>query len=245
VAPKKNKTIDEFAFQPGRVLARKYEVITLLGTGWEGEVYLVRELATGIEHAAKFFYPQRNLRNRNLSRYAKKLHILRHCPILITYHTQETITFRGEPISFLVSDYVEGQILEEFLKQQPGKRLDYFQGLHLLHELATGMESVHHMNEYHGDLHTRNIIVRRHGIGFDVKLLDLYHWSAPKKENIQDDVVNLVRIFYDVMGGQKFYAKHPQEVKDIICGLKRGMILKKFRTAGHLRDYLETFEWYE
>jgi serine/threonine protein kinase len=245
VAQKKNKIIDEFGFQPGRVLARKYEVINLLGTGWEGEVYLVRELATGIEHAAKFFYPQRNLRNRNLSRYAKKLHILRHCPILIKYHTQETITFRGEPISFLVSDYVEGQILEDFIKQQPGKRLDYFQGLHLLHELATGMESVHHMNEYHGDLHTGNIIIRRTGIGFDVKLLDLYHWSAPKKENIQDDVVDLVRIFYDVLGGQKFYARQPQEIKDIICGLKRGMILKKFRTAGHLRDYLETFEWYE
>jgi tRNA A-37 threonylcarbamoyl transferase component Bud32 len=107
------------------------------------------------------------------------------------------------------------------------------------------MEQVHHMNEYHGDLHTGNIIVRRQGIGFDVKLLDLYHWNAPKKENIQDDVVDLVRILYDSLGGQKYYAKQPDEVKSVICGLKRGMILKKFRTAGQLREHLETFQWNE
>ena len=49
--------IDEFEFARGRVLAGKYEVIERLGKGWEGEVYRLRELATGIERAAKFFDP--------------------------------------------------------------------------------------------------------------------------------------------------------------------------------------------
>ena len=35
-------TQDSFDLQPGRVLARKFEVIRRLGAGWEGEVYLVR-----------------------------------------------------------------------------------------------------------------------------------------------------------------------------------------------------------
>ncbi|GMR08638.1 MAG: Dot/Icm T4SS effector protein kinase CoxK1 [Gammaproteobacteria bacterium] len=239
----KKKIIDSFDFHPGRVLARKYEVIGLLGAGWEGEVYLVCELATGIEHAAKFFFPQRNLRNRNLITYAKKLHKLRHCPILIQYHTHETITFNGAPISFLVSDYVEGEILSEFLKRQPGGRLDYFQGMHLLYALASGMERIHHLKEYHGDLHTDNVIVQRRGLGFDIKVLDLYHWNAPKAENIHDDVCDLIRLYYDSIGGQKHYARQPADVKQIICGLKRTMILKKFRTAGQLREHLETFQW--
>ena len=235
--------IDSFDFVPGRVLARKYEVISRLGAGWEGEVYLVRETLTGIERAAKFFFPQRNPKNRALLFYARKLHKLRQCHILIQYHTQETILFHGQPISFLVSDYVEGELLSEFLRHERGGRLDEFQALHLLHALAAGMESVHHLREYHGDLHTDNVIVQRFGLGFAVKLLDLYQWQAPRQANIQDDVVDLVRIFYDVLGGQKTYARQSPRVKAICCGLKRSLILKKFRTAGQLREYLENMVW--
>ena len=31
-------TIKTFGLRPGRVLARKYEVISLLGSGWEGGI---------------------------------------------------------------------------------------------------------------------------------------------------------------------------------------------------------------
>ena len=240
---RKQDTVEAFDFVSGRVLARKYEVIDLLGAGWEGEVYLVREVSTGIEHAAKFFFPQRNRGNRNLIQYARKLHKLRHCPIIIQYHTQDTIIFQGQPISFLVSDYVEGRILSEFLNRQPGGRLDVFQALHLLHTLASGIESIHHLGEYHGDLHKDNIIIKRMGVGFDVRLLDFYDWKAPKLASIRDDVIDLIRIFYDALGGQKTYAKLPPVAKNIICGLKKNLILKKFRTAGQLREYLETMSW--
>lgn len=235
--------IEAFDFAPGRILARKYEVIARLGAGWEGEVYQIRERATGIERAAKFFFPHRNLRDRSSNFYAKKLYKLHHCPILIQYHTQETITYRGKPITFLVSDFVEGELLSDFLARQPGRRLNYFQGLHLLHAIASGIECIHNSREYHGDLHDSNIVVRQYGIGFDIKLLDMFHWGPPRPENVRDDVLDLVRLFYDSIGGQRHYSKHPPEVKAICCGLKRSLILKKFRTAGQLREYLETIEW--
>ncbi|HQU15891.1 MAG: serine/threonine protein kinase [Chromatiales bacterium 21-64-14] len=237
--------IEDFNFQPGRVLARKYEVLSRLGAGWEGEVYILREVSTGIERAGKFFFPHRNPRNRAATFYAKKLHKLRQCPIVIQYHTQETIVYRGVPISFLISDYVEGELLSEFLSRQRNHRLSMFQGLHLLHALASGIECIHHMREYHGDLHSENIIVRRYGIGFDIKLLDMFHWGAPRPENIHDDVCDLIRIFYDAIGGRKRYAAQLPEVKGIIRGLKRTLILKRFRTAGQLREYLETLQWDE
>lgn len=235
--------IDTFDLYPGRVLARKYQVVSLLGTGWEGEVYKVRELATGIERAAKFFFPKRNPRDRTVNFYAKKLHKLRHCPILIQYHTQEKIIFHRKPLTFLVSDYVEGELLSDFLARQPGNRLTAFQGLHLLHALATGIAMIHNLREYHGDLHTENVIVRRYGLGFDLKLIDMIHWGAPKPENIHDDVCDLIRIFYDAIGGQRYYARQSPEIKAVCCGLKRSLILKKFRTAGRLREYLETMHW--
>lgn len=235
--------VESFDLQVGDVLLNKYEVASHLGRGWEGEVYLVREIGTGIERAAKFFFPHRNPRNRTLTYYAKKLHLLRHCPILIQYHTHEVVDYDGIPVTFAISEYVEGEPLSEFLARQPGKRLDPFQGLHLLHALAIGIESIHNLREYHGDLHTDNIIVRRAGLGFEVKLLDLYRWRAPKRINIQDDVCDLVRIFYDAVGGRERYSRQPPEVKAICCGLRRSLILKKFSTAGQLRQRLETMQW--
>jgi hypothetical protein len=85
--------------------------------------------------------------------------------------------------------------------------------------------------------------VNRYGLGFDVKLLDLYHWGPPKASNIHQDVCDLVRLFYDVVGGARHYTRQPPIVKEVCCGLKRTLILQKFRSAGQLREYLETMEW--
>lgn len=244
-AKKKNKIpkIDSFDFYPGRILAGKYEIVMQLGGGWEGEVYLIREIATGIERTAKFFFPQRNIRDKAVKYYAKKLHKLRHCPIVIQYITQDKITHSRVPITFLISEFIEGELLSQFLDRQPGKRIMPFQAIHLLHALASGMESIHRIHEYHGDLHTDNIILQRYGLGFDMKLIDMFQWSAPRSENIRDDVLNMIRVFYDALGGQKHYAKQPEEVKAICCGLKSSLIFKKFRTARHVREYIETMEW--
>ncbi len=240
---KRMPNVEEFDLENGRRLAGKYEVISLLGRGWEGEVYLIRELATGIERAAKFFFPQRNVRDRTSNFYANKLYKLRHCPILVHYHTQERFTYHDIPITVLISDYVEGERLDTFLAHQPGKRLGTFEGLHLLYALAAGMDKIHRAREYHGDLHDENIIVQRRGIGFDLKILDPFHWGPARPENIRDDVCDIIRIFYDAIGGQKRYAKHPREIKEICCGLKRSLITRKFKTAGHLVEYLENMRW--
>ncbi len=46
--------IESFDFNPGRIFANKYEIVDLIGYGWEGEVYKIVERPTGIERAAKF-----------------------------------------------------------------------------------------------------------------------------------------------------------------------------------------------
>ena len=242
--PAASKTrIDSFDLRPGRILARKYEVLESLGGGWEGEVYKIMEVDTGIVRAAKLFYPQRNIRDKSAKLYAKKLHKLRHCPILIQYHNREEITVRRTPITVLISEYVEGEKLSDFLNHQKGKRLPPFQAVHLLYALASGIEQIHHAREYHGDLHTENIIVNRYGLGFDLKVIDFYHWSAPKRENIQSDIVDMIRLFYDILGGAKYYNGQPGNIKEICCGLKRGLILKKFPTTSRLQEHLVSMSW--
>lgn len=235
--------IQKFEFGAGRVLAGKYEVIERLGGGYEGEVYKVRERGTGIERAAKAFYPERNPNNRASSFYARKLHKLRDCPILIQYHTEESIVVRRRKVKLLVSEYIDGELLSQFLDRQPGKRLHPFAGLHLLYALCRGLERIHAAGEYHGDLHTDNVIVCRHGLSFDVKLIDFYFRDASRSENRSDDICDLVRIFYDAIGGKKHYARQPDEVKAICRGLRRTLILERFRTVQRLRKHLETMRW--
>ncbi len=237
------KPIHSFKFRAGQRLAGKYEIVSKLGAGWEGEVFLVLEHPTKIERAVKLFFPPRNPGDRVANFYARKLHKLRHCPMVIQYHTRETILYKDTPVTLLVSDYVEGELLSRFIARQPGKRLTPFQAIHLLHALAAGIECIHAMKEYHGDLHTENIIVQRFGLGFELKLLDFYHWGAPKPENIHGDVVDLVRILHEATGGRRHYSNQPTEIKDICRGLKHSLILNRFRTAGQLREHIELMEW--
>lgn len=235
--------IRAFDLQPGRILARKYEVVRRLGSGWEGEVYKIQERGTDIERAAKLFFPERNLRNKAADAYAKKLHLLKDCPVVIQYHLQETVRFRGTPVTVLISEFVDGELLSEHVRRQPGKRLHVFQGAHLLHALACGIEAIHNQGQCHGDLHDENIIVRRLGLSYELKILDLFNWGSAGRAGRYDDICDLIRVFYDALGGRARYASQPREVKAICCGLKRSLILKKFRTARGLRVHLEKQNW--
>lgn len=235
--------IKSFGLEPGERISEKYKILGFLGGGWEGEVYKIREIATNIDRAAKLFFPHRNRYARTANNYAKKLHKLRTCPVLIQYHTMDNIIYRDEKITMFISEYVEGQLLTEYLKRFRGKILPYYQGLHLLHALTLGIESIHHLGEYHGDLHSQNVIVQRLGVQMDLKLLDLYNHGRPTLSNLQNDILGIIRIYYDAVGGAKKYSTQPDFVKSICCGLKHSLILKKFKTASRLRLFLEANDW--
>ena len=235
--------IESFELRPGRVIGGKYIVEVKLGGGWEGEVYKVTESRTGASRAAKLFFPQRNVRDRAVNFYARKLERLRKCPIVIQYHHSEVVRQRGIPVTCLISEYVEGELLEKLIARQPGRRLHPFEALHFTYALARGLEEIHKVREYHGDLHDGNVLVSRHGILFDLKLVDFYHWGPPKAAHIRDDVADLIRLLYDAVGGRKRYSLQPPEIRAICLGLRRDLIGRKFPTARHLREHLESFDW--
>jgi serine/threonine protein kinase len=236
--------IRTFDFRKGTLVAEKYRIVSKLGSGWEGEVYLTEELDTGIERTAKFFYPQRNVKNSAALAYAKKLHKVRQSPVIIQYHNRELAHFGQSTVTCLISEYVDGEILQDFINRHPRRRLQSFQALHLLHALVCGLETIHSLREYHGDLHTGNVFVKQRGIFFDIKLFDLFDWKDSKRENMKKDICDLIRIFYDCLGGAATYRSQPDEIKYIICGLRRDMILSKFPSISALKNFLETFEWY-
>jgi len=232
-----------FDLQPGRMLGSNYEVIEFLGSGYEGEVYKVEERRTGIIRAAKLFFTRKGAREVPVLRYARKMYKLSTCPILIQYHHRDSTKIKGETVEFLVSDFADGEMLSNYLSRKRGKRLPPFEALHMLYALASGIEQIHLLGHYHGDIHSDNVMVRRVGLSYDVRLLDFFDHGRSNREKIQNDVYHLIDLLYEMIGGAEGYRKAPQNVRDIIKGRKWSLVRKKFQTAAHLRMALEKLEW--
>ncbi|HCT46223.1 MAG: serine/threonine protein kinase [Phycisphaerae bacterium] len=232
-----------FDLVPGRVIAKNYRVEGLLGRGYEGEVYLVSERLTGARRAAKIFYPERNEKNAAATHYAQKLERLRDCSMVIQYHHAEQIQLQGEPVSVLISEFVEGQLLPGLLSGYRARRMPVHEALCLLRTIAAGLAEIHEKREYHGDLHAQNVLVRRRGVHFDVKLVDMYDRGRANRFHIQQDVCDVVRILYDLVGGKAYYASQPPVIKQICLGLKCTLITQRYPTAWHLCRHLDTFQW--
>jgi len=235
----------QYNLPPGKKLGRHYRVLSTLGHGWEGEVYKVEETTTGIIRAAKLFYKHR-YEHKKLPPvdYAKKLNQLRHCPIVIQYHHQDRIYIKGRQVDFLVSDFVDGEVLSTYITHQPQKRLPSFEALNFFHALVQGVEQIHLLNEYHGDIHSDNIIINRKGLYFQVYLIDFMHLGKSSKVRIQEDVVDLISILYETIGGKKYYRHMPIQMKEIILGKRKNLIAKKFQDAKQLRIFLENLTWH-
>lgn len=234
---------DFYNLKDGCVLGRHYRVLEYLGAGWEGEVYKVEERKTSIVRAAKLFYRRKANGDSPHIHYAKKLNKLRSCPIIIQYHFHDIIYVDRQKVDFLVSDFVDGEVLSSYIEKQRGKRLPPFEALHLLHALAQGIEHIHDLGEYHGDIHSDNIMVQKKGLGFQVHLIDLLHLGRPTKEKIQTDVYDLVNILYEMIGGAAGYHRGGKTIKQVVLGRRRQLIAQRFNTAGELRLFLESLCW--
>ncbi|GAB4320041.1 MAG: Dot/Icm T4SS effector protein kinase CoxK1 [Candidatus Zixiibacteriota bacterium] len=232
-----------FDLVPGQTLGRNYFIVEFLGSGWEGEVYKVEERRTHIPRAAKVFYPSRQFKDRQMRRYAQKLYRLRRCSIVTQYLHRDIARVGREQVEILVSDLFEGEPLSTFLGQQPKKRLKTFEALHLFHALVQGIEEIHVLREYHGDIHLDNVLVQRRGLGFEVSLIDFFDFGRATAAQIQGDVYDLIGILYELIGGARGYAVALPSVRQIILGRKRSLIRRKFRNAGDLRLALENLSW--
>lgn len=231
-----------YNFQPGRILARKYQVVAPLGSVREGEIYTLSECATGIERTAKFFYPHVDPLGRVATIHAQKLHKLRHCPILMQYRTQETISIGGAAVTFLVSDFVRGERLGDFIARQPGQRLEWFEALHLLLAMARGIELMHDAGESAGALRLDNIIVRRVGLGFQAKLMELATGGRARPEHRRNDAHGMIRLFHEVIAGGGGGKDLPDPVRDQL-GTRRRPHFENYRDAADIRIALERLRW--
>lgn len=238
-----SRRISSFDLQVGRRLGTSYEVEQKIGGGAEGEVYRVRDRRTGIIRAAKLFFPHTDPKGQRPARQARKLEALSDCPIIMKYFHTEEVRVGQIRTTAMISAYSPGLTLREWIDRQRGRRVrPAFVALTILHRLASGLEDIHACGEYHADVHAENILIRQIGVDFELKLIDFYDWGRPSRAKQQNDILESVRVLYDMIGGAAAYRTAPVEVREICRGLRHDLILRRFPTIAALRSHLEEFE---
>jgi eukaryotic-like serine/threonine-protein kinase len=141
-----------------------YEILSLLGAGGMGEVYLAEDMRLGRKIALKVLptsYAHDADRLRRFEQEARATSALNHANIRTVY---DIGVHDGQ--SFIVAELLEGEELREQLNKGAlpvGKAIAYAQ------QIAAGLAAAHEKGIIHRDLKPENIFVTREG---RVKILD-------------------------------------------------------------------------
>ena len=141
-----------------------YEIISVLGIGGMGEVYLAEDLRLGRLVALKVLpiglkdQEQRLLR---LEQEARAASALNHPNILTIYETGE-----AHGVRFIAAEYIEGENLRDRLERE---RFTIEETLDLSVQLAGALDVAHRAGIIHRDVKPENVVLRGDGL---VKLLD-------------------------------------------------------------------------
>jgi serine/threonine protein kinase/tetratricopeptide (TPR) repeat protein len=141
-----------------------YQVVSKLGEGGMGVVYLAQDTMLGRRVAIKMLnvdsgkqhYRQRFLRE------ARAVSALNHPNLAVVYDYGETLD--GKP--FIVMEFVEGRTLEKLLKEET---TTLSRILEIIECVAKALSEAHRRGIVHRDIKPSNIIISERG---DVKVLD-------------------------------------------------------------------------
>ncbi len=142
----------------------RYEVLSLLGAGGMGEVYLAFDAQLDRKVALKLLSASITSNTNWLQRFnreAKAVSALNH-PNILTIH--DVGALNGQ--QFIATEYIEGVTLRRYLM---GRACDIAVALDIATQLASALAAAHAANIVHRDIKPENIMVRPDGY---VKLLD-------------------------------------------------------------------------
>jgi serine/threonine protein kinase/Tol biopolymer transport system component len=134
-----------------------YEIISLLGAGGMGEVYLARDTRLDRTVAIKICGVRFTER---FEREARAISSLNHQHICALYDIG-----REDSVEFLVMEYLEGESLEARLRRGP---LPIEEALRIAIQISSALDAAHRKGVVHRDLKPGNVMLTRSG----AKLLD-------------------------------------------------------------------------
>ena len=139
----------------GQILG-KYKILSPLGSGGFGAVYLAKDTWTDKDVAIKVPHKQ-NLNFSELLREPRLLATLDH-PNIVSITTAE----KKDNIFFIVMEYVEGETLENVIAT--GGALDVNQVINYTTQIGSAVEHAHRQGVIHRDIRPPNVLVSESGV---------------------------------------------------------------------------------
>jgi eukaryotic-like serine/threonine-protein kinase len=143
----------------------QYQLLSVLGVGGMGEVFLAEDTRLHRQVALKLLPPQFSQqpgRVRRFEQEARATTALNHPNIVTLYDTGQ-----HEGSYFIVNEFVDGQTLRAHLNEHGP--LPISEALNIAQQIATALSAAHAAGIVHRDIKPENVMLRRDGF---VKVLD-------------------------------------------------------------------------
>ncbi|HYX40167.1 MAG TPA: serine/threonine-protein kinase [Pyrinomonadaceae bacterium] len=146
-------------------LVGSYKIISALGAGGMGEVYLAQDTKLGRKVALKLLPAELSQDADRLRRFEQEARLasnLTHPNICVIHEVSETADGRH----FIVMEYVAGVTLRQYMTE---RQIELSEALDLAIQVASALTAAHAAGIAHRDVKPENIMVRHDGY---VKVLD-------------------------------------------------------------------------
>jgi len=173
--------------RPGDVVARKYEIKSVLDSGGMGLVYLAEDRRDKRKVVLKIIRKdelERNPENTYAERFEREAHGMSHFthPNIVEILDYDLL---DATMPFIVMEFIDGVTLKNLISKHPkGMSLDVF--LKLFNQLASALQMIHEKGIIHRDLKPANIMI---GEGNRLKILDFglifFHESVSPYEGLR------------------------------------------------------------
>jgi eukaryotic-like serine/threonine-protein kinase len=154
-APARTGTI----LQPGMLLAGRYTVLQMLGSGGMGEVYKVHDHDIDQVIALKVVRSDLSADAESIQRFKQELLLTRqvsHRNVVRIFDMRET-----GGLKFITMEYIEGRTLSGILAER--KKLAPAEALEIVRQVCSGLAAAHAEGVLHRDLKPSNVMRDSHG----------------------------------------------------------------------------------
>ena len=167
-AIQKAASLDSQRFAPFPM--QRYQPKQLLGAGGFGAAFLCHDRYFNAEVVVKTLHDTAMERNMtDVFREAQVLRQLQH-PAIIGVRDCSYADLTKEAHPYIVMDYFPGGTLATFIQQRGAISLEDM--IAVARQVADGMQAAHQQNILHRDLKPDNILVRKEGSAWKVKIID-------------------------------------------------------------------------
>ncbi len=227
---------DDAQFAPGTIIAGRYRVASILGTGGMGEVYRAEDTKLGQTVALKFL-PARLARDPLLlGRLHEEVRLGRQ----VTHPNVCRIYDIGEAdgAHFVAMEYIDGEDLGRLLKRIG--RLAHDKAVDIARGIAAGLMAAHAKGILHRDLKPANVMIDSRG---DPRIMDCGRalgtdlddgtisgtpaYLAPEQlaaqpATMQSDLYSLGLVMYELFTGKRAHSARtmPERLRDITSGIR-------------------------